>query len=157
MWLVWWQEKTNTGRPAYCVFCPRHKHSISFPKAFTDSKKTKPEPKKKNTDDDIPQKTDLRIFLEECILLEKANLLFCSFVHFDKFLVAALTHPTCQRGWKASVSHKTAIILRFSADFMDTKMTNREVGPQLESLQTALGHFGICDLLCKESNVEENI
>ena len=135
-------RKTNTGRPAYCVFCPRHKHSISFPKAFTDSKKTKPEPKKKNTDDDIPQKTDLKIFLEECILLEKANLLFCSFVHFDKFLVAALTHPTCQRGWKASVSHKTAIILRFSADFMDTKMTNREVGPQLESLQTAFGHLG---------------
>ena len=92
------KKKTNTVRPAYCVFCPRHKHSISFPKAFTDSKKTKSEPKKKNTDDDIPQKTDLKIFLEECILLEKANLLFCSFVHFDKFLVAALTHPTCQRG-----------------------------------------------------------
>ena len=98
MWAGQVQEKTNTVRPAYCVFCPRHKHSISFPKAFTDSKKTKPEPKKKNTDDDIPQKTDLKIFLEECILLEKANLLFCSFVHFDKFLVAALTHPTCQRG-----------------------------------------------------------
>ena len=97
-WLVRWQEKTNTVCPAYCVFCPRHKHSISFPKAFTYSKKTKSEPKKKNTDDDIPQKTDLKIFLEECILLEKANLLFCSFVHFDKFLVAALTHPTCQRG-----------------------------------------------------------
>ena len=34
-WLVRWQEKTNTVRPAYCVFCPRHKHLISFPKAFT--------------------------------------------------------------------------------------------------------------------------
>ena len=46
---------------------------------------------------------------------------------------------------------------QISADFMDTKMTNREVGPQLESLQTAFGHMGICDLLCKESNVEGNI
>ena len=29
------KKKTNTVRPAYCVFCPRHKHLISFPKAFT--------------------------------------------------------------------------------------------------------------------------